>query len=174
MREFLTRSTIWLNIAAYTVGVVLFSLRGHRPSLDSTTRALWTIAVIALGAHFVSAYHFYHSWSHAAAYTETARQTAEVFRINWGGGLFINYALLSIWTIDVSLWWANGIESYRRRTPWSLVMTWHSILIFILFNATVVFKTGAVRWTGLLICLTLIYAWLSINRNRTAALSVSQ
>lgn len=172
MREALTRGTIWITMLTYTVGVVLFALRG-RANLDSLTRWLWTIAVLSLAAHFVCAFHFFHDWSHSAAYTETARQTAEVFRINWGGGLLINYALLSIWTFDVGSWWLRGVESYRQRHPWSVVMLWHGVLIFILFNATVVFKDGVVRWLGLLICLTLIAAWVSINKRRAPSLSIS-
>ncbi len=156
----------------YTIGVVLFALRG-RTNFDSWTRLLWTLGVLALVAHFVCAFHFFHDWSHAAAYLETARQTDEVFRINWGGGLFINYALLSIWTFDVGLWWLRGLESYRLRQPWSVVMIWHGVLIFILFNATVVFKDGIVRWVGLLICLTLVVAWIRINKRPIPSLSIS-
>ena len=33
---------------------------------------------------------------------ETARQTAEVFGINWGGGLFINYTVAILWIGDVA------------------------------------------------------------------------
>jgi hypothetical protein len=39
-------------------------------------------------------------------------------------------------------------------------------LIFIIFNATVVFKDGMTRWVGLLVCLTLVLSWVSISRQR--------
>ena len=163
MREFLTRSTIWFSILAYAVGCVVFAARRDA---DRWTRLAWTTGCSALLAHFICAFDFYHEWSHASAYKETARQTAEVFRINWGGGLFINYTVATLWVADVGWWWFAGLRSYRRR-PWWLVLVWHGFLIFIIFNATVVFKTGPTRWVGLLVCLSLALSWTFINRQRT-------
>jgi hypothetical protein len=171
--EFLTRSTIWISITAYAIGCVIFATARRQPDADRWTRLAWTIGCTALLVHFISAFHFYHAWSHASAYLDTARQTAEVFAINWGGGLFINYAVALLWIGDVAWWWLAGVNSYRRR-PWLLTLIWHSFLIFIIFNATVVFKDGPTRWIGLLICLSLCLSWLFINRQRlltTAQLS---
>jgi hypothetical protein len=86
-----------------------------------------------------------------------------VVGINWGGGLFINYTVALLWLADVAWWWFAGLSSYRRR-PWLLTIVWHSFLIFIIFNATVVFKDGLTRWIGLLICLTLLSSWFLISR----------
>jgi hypothetical protein len=161
--EFLTRSTIWISILAYTIGCVVFATARDT---DRWARLAWTIGCAALVAHFVCAFNFYHAWSHQSAYIDTARQTAEVFKMNWGGGLFINYALASLWTSDVVWWWSAGLSSYRRR-PWLLTLLWHSFLIFIIFNATVVFKDGLARWIGLLVTLTLVLSWVSISRQRS-------
>lgn len=163
--EFLTRSTIWISIAGYVIGCVVFAMARGRMSLDRWTRRAWTTGCIALLVHFAAAFHFYHSWSHHAAYVETARQTAEVVAVNWGGGLFINYAVALLWIVDVASWWVGGVSSYRRR-PWLLTLIWHGFLIFILFNATVVFKDGLIRWVGLLVSLTLCLSWIFINRQR--------
>lgn len=157
--EFLTRSTIWIAIAGYAIGCAVFALARRGPRADAWTRLAWTIGCAALLAHFVSAFHFYHAWSHESAYLDTARQTAEVFAINWGGGLFINYAVAMLWTTDVGVWWFAGVSSYRKR-PWLLTIAWHGFLIFIIFNATVVFKDGLTRWIGLLVCLSLCLSWI--------------
>ncbi len=166
MGQFLTRSTIWIPIVAYTIGCVVFAIARHRVEFDRWARWAWSIGCAVLLAHFAAAFHFYHAWSHKSAYVETARQTAEVFAINWGGGLFINYAVAIAWIIDVVWWWVGGVGSYRRR-PWLLTLIWHGFLIFIIFNATVVFKDGLTRWIGLLICLILCLSWVVINRQRS-------
>ena len=165
MGEFLTRSTIWVSIIGYTLGSVIFalSLSRRRGRWDSAARVAWTVACSSLLAHFVSAFHFYHGWSHAAAYGDTARQTEEVVGFNWGGGLFVNYALLIAWVVDIAWWWRSGLDSYRKR-PWLLVALWHGLLIFIIFNATVVFGDGMVRWVGLAICLLLTLTWLKVMK----------
>jgi hypothetical protein len=159
--EFLTRSTIWVSIVAYAVGCLVFATARQL----RWVRLAWTIGCVSLLAHFIFAFHFYHAWSHDAAYVETARQTAEVFAINWGGGLFINYAVAGLWIADVSWWWFAGLASYRLR-PWWLTLMWHGFLIFIIFNATVVFKDGLIRWIGLLVCLSLCLSWIFISRQR--------
>ncbi len=164
--EFLTRSTIWISILSYAVGCVVFAMASRQTQLDRWVRLAWTIGCAALILHFICAFQFFHSWSHESAYVDTARQTAAVFRINWGGGLFINYAVASLWLADVAWFWFAGVNSYRRR-PWLLTLAWHSFLIFIIFNATVVFKGGMTRWIGLLVCLTLCLSWVSISRQRS-------
>ena len=162
--EFLTRATIWVAIVAYAVGSVVFALARGRSRWDSAARVLWTIAVLSLVGHFICAYQFYHHWSHESAYIDTARQTDEVVGLNWGGGLFINYAFLIIWAIDVAWWWLRGLSSYRTR-PWPVVAAWHGFMIFILFNAMVVFKDGPTRWVGLVICVVLLLSWARIARH---------
>lgn len=160
--EFLTRITIWISILSYTIGSIVFALSRGRYDLDRWARFAWTAGCAALIAHFVCAFNFYHAWSHESAYVDTARQTAEVFKINWGGGLFINYALVLLWVVDVTWWWFAGVSSYRHR-PWLLTLIWHGFLIFIIFNATVVFKDGLTRWVGVLVCLSLCLSWVSIR-----------
>ena len=32
----------------------------------------------------------------------SARQTAEVFGLDWGGGLYVNYAFTAAWVADVA------------------------------------------------------------------------
>ena len=160
--EVLTRTTIWISILSYALGYAIFATTRR---YDQWVRVVWTIGCLALLAHFAAAFNYYHAWSQASAYSETARQTAEVIRINWGGGLFINYAVALFWIVDVGWWWLAGVNSYRRRA-WLVTTIWHGFLIFIIFNATVVFKSGLTRWIGLLICLSLCWNWIQLTTNR--------
>ncbi len=156
--ESLTRLTIWIAIFGYALGTFAFAFARNKHQGDKIARLAWTAATVALLVHSFCAFHFYHGWSETAAYRETARQTAEVFGLNWGGGLYVNYALILGWVVDVGWWWARGLNSYRHR-PRLLIAAWHGFLIFIIFNSTVVFKTGLVRWMGLGVCLSLCLVW---------------
>lgn len=162
--ELLTRITIWIAISGYTLGVCLMLLFRESKVWQARARLVWTAGCLALIAHTICAFHFYHDWSQASALRETARQTAEVTGTNWGGGLFINYAFLTVWAVDV-VWWWRGLEAYRRR-HWAITGIWQFVMIFMIFNATVVFKTGLVRWSGVAICLGLLTVWLSQHRKR--------
>jgi hypothetical protein len=156
--EILTKVTIWVAIAGYAAGAAAFALSRPRRGWDAAARLAWTAACVGLLAHVACAFHFYHGWSHEAAYLDTARQTAEVFGLDWGGGLYVNYALLTGWVLDVIWWWVRGLDAYRRR-PRPLLAAWHGFLLFIIFNAAVVFETGLTRWAGLCVCLGLCLVW---------------
>ncbi|HEX8354393.1 MAG TPA: hypothetical protein VF611_15925 [Pyrinomonadaceae bacterium] len=162
--EILTRVTVWVAVAGYAAGAAAFALSRERRVWESAARAAWTVGCVGLLAHVACAFHFYHGWSHGAAYLDTARQTDEVFGLDWGGGLYVNYALVVGWGLDVAWWWARGLDAYRRR-PWPLAAAWHGFLIFIIFNATVVFKTGPARWAGLGLCLGLCIVWRAAARD---------
>jgi hypothetical protein len=155
--EFLTKMPVWLALAGYGVGASSYLLSRGRRRWDTVARTAWTIGCAGLFAHVLFAFHYYHGWSLTSAYRETARQTAELTGLEWGGGLYINSALLAGWIADV-VWWSRGLKSYRAR-PWRVAAAWHAFLIFIIFNATVVFKTGPLRWMGLGLCLGLTFLW---------------
>jgi hypothetical protein len=97
--------------------------------------------------HVGIAFDLVHHWSHRAAYEETARQTAGVTGLNWGGGIYANDALLLVWVVDVLWWWGNP-ESYKSR-PRSMMWSIHGFLAFMWFNAAVIFAHGWMRWAGL-------------------------
>lgn len=167
--ELLTRITIWIAIGGYAIGVGLSLLFCESQRWQARARLAWTIGCLGLIAHTICAFHFYHDWSQASAYRETARQTAEVTGTNWGGGLFINYAFLLGWAADV-VWWWRGLELYQQR-HWLITATWQGVFIFMIFNATVVFKTGVVRWVGIGLCLGLLLVWLLSVRRKPFAVS---
>ena len=168
----LTKITIWVAIACYAAGAAAFAFSRRRRKRDAAARLAWTVACVALLIHVACAFHFHHGWSHKLAYIETARQTGEVVGLYWGGGLFINYAIMTGWVVDVGCWWLGGLDSYRRR-PWPLVAAWHGFLIFIIFNATVVFKDGFTRWAGLVVCLGLCLVWWLAARDELTRKAVN-
>lgn len=121
-------------------------------------RAFWTLGCLCYLVHVVSAFHYYHHWSHEAAYLETARQTREVVNLEFGAGVFVSYAFTLAWLADVLWWWCHGVESYVRRPRW-VMLAWHGFFFFVVFSATVVFESGSVRWIGLALCLALAVVW---------------
>ena len=165
--ELLTTIAIWVAVVGYAAGAAAFALSRGGAGWDGAARLAWTAACAALLAHVACAFHSYHGWSHGSAYLDTARQTNEVVGLNWGGGLYINYAVMTGWVLDVTWWWLGGLGSYRRRW-WSLTVAWHAFLLFIIFNATVVFKSGPTRWAGLVICSGVCLAWWLAARDHLA------
>jgi hypothetical protein len=159
--EFLTRWTVRVALTLYVLALALrVSAAGCRRRL-ATARLFWTVGCLAFLLHTASAFEFYHDWSHRAAYEATARQTAEVVGLDWGGGLYANYAFAALWTVDVCWWWF-GPEHYQAR-PRTLEWALQGFLGFMAFNATVVFGVGAIRWFGLAATLFLAtivgYTW---------------
>ena len=153
--------TLWsvrIAGALYVVAMVAWLARKER-----MCQVTWTVACAFYLAHVAAAFHFYHGWSHAAAYRETERRTAEVFGVLWGGGLYFNYTFTAIWIADV-LWWWRSLETYRNRPRWiALVIQAFFALMF--FNATVIFAAGRTRWLGLAATALVATVWM---RTRSA------
>jgi hypothetical protein len=159
--EFLTRMTVWVSFVGYLIAGVMRTLSKNRTRWASPARTVSTIACIAMLIHVFLAFQFYHSWSHQAAYEETAKQTSAVAGFNWGGGVYFNYILLTGWVFD-TVWWWRGQDAYSRR-PSLLVASWDFFLAFMFFNAVIVFESGATRIVGLILFLVAGIVWLIIR-----------
>src|SRR5882724_4027554 len=134
--ELATRWTVRAALALYVLALILRAIARPRPA-----RLFWTGGFAAFLIHVACAFHFYHHWSHAAAYQDTAQKTAAATGLDWGGGLYLNYLFALVWGVDVFWWWCNA-ASYTARArivEWSV----QGFLAFMAFNATVVFGHGA-------------------------------
>ena len=159
----LTKWSIWVALLGYALGAVGLLLARREPRWWSLARLAWTAGCVAYLGHVYSAFQFYHGWSHSSAFEETARQTREAVGWEVGEGLFVSYFFTAAWLADVIWWWRAGAENYARR-PRVFTIALHLFFFFIVFNATVVFESGAVRWLGLALCGGLASLWWSTRK----------
>jgi len=143
----ITRNTVRLSLSWYLAALLL--MLGSRPSDWSalTKRGLimrwcWTWAMLSFLVHLAMAFHYYHHWSHADAFERT-RQVSGT-----GEGIYVSYLFTWLWLGDVLWWWLNP-SSYSRRAV-AIGRTLHTFMLFIVFNGTVVYETGVIRWAGLI------------------------
>lgn len=152
--DLLIRGTIWLSLLAWVVGEWR---RCAGRGTKAAGRREWTAGALAALGHAAAAFHFRHGWSHTAAAAETARQTVAVTGLDWGGGLYVNYLFLAVWTGDAAWWWLNP-ETFGRR-PKALDRAVHTFLLFMFVNGAVVFARGPIRVVGTAAVLAVIAAW---------------
>src|SRR5579884_2872153 len=110
--ELLTRWTVRVAVVLYVLSLLL-RLRRQ----PSGARRAWKLGYAAFLVHVACAFHFYHGWSHRAAYAATAQRSAEVIGLAWGGGLYANYAFAALWGADVAWWWLSP-RGYLQRPRW--------------------------------------------------------
>jgi hypothetical protein len=79
-------------------------------------------------------------------------------RSGFGYGILFSHAFTLIWTADVVWWWLMP-ASYLQRPRW-LSAVIHGYLFFIVFQSTIVFGSGLVRWGAVIGCLLLALIWL--------------
>jgi hypothetical protein len=150
----LIRNTIRLALLYYTIALTLL-LRSQPPDWRKPSntirlaRLCWTLAWFTYLIHLAMAFHFAHHWSHA----EALRHTEEVSGV--GEGIFVSHFFTLIWTVDVVSWWLWP-GWYARRPAWIDWML-HGFMLFVVFNATVVFESGWIRWAGVA-----LFAWLAV------------
>jgi hypothetical protein len=164
----LTSWTIRLALLGYALYITLLLTRTGRtqPHLG---RAIWTAACILFLVHVACAFHFYHHWSHSAAWQKTADETEQLLGVPFGDGIYFSYAFLILWVLDVLWLWTPGSPSFRSApaatpvpaihrasamTPrWRLAV--HGFLLFIALNGAIVFESGVTRLVGIPVALAL-------------------
>jgi hypothetical protein len=162
--EVLTFWSAYGSFALYLCAILLQISCGLSTRRLELVKYLWTAACTLMMIHIAAAFHGYHSWSHRAAYDHVANRTREVMGLDWGGGLYANYALGVIWTADV-IWLWSGANNYRSRArciTWSI----HGFLAFMWLNATVVFGSDAISWIGLTAILVIVVCLIAHYRHR--------
>ncbi len=162
--ELLTKLSIWLAILAYAFGMGLKLEARGRTGWLLGARAAWTIGCGFFLGHVLCAFAYFHQWSHAAAYRETARQTAELTGWDWGGGLYFNYIFAAVWLGDVLWWWLAPVSFATR--PSRLNALWHAFFFFMVLNGAVIFVHGPMRWFGLFLCTAVAVLWLASRRDK--------
>lgn len=158
------------QITAWTIRLALLGLmaclmlRMVRPWWAvgaGTQRAIWTAACLLFLAHIAAGMHYYHGWSNAAAYADTAQQTYDKLGVRFGGGIYVNHFMAVLWVADV-LWWWISPQSYARRSPryeqWLI-----GFFLFIAFNGLIVFKEGPLRIAGVVGFTVLGIVWLAVH-----------
>jgi hypothetical protein len=152
----LTRNTIRLALVWYFVALLqLMRLRPGEWSAGSArgsaARWCWTWGAVCYVVHVAMAFHFFHGWSHAHAFEHT-RQVGGV-----GEGLYASYLFTALWIADALAWWCWPVAYSRRSAWWDRGL--HCFMLFIVFNGTVVFAAGTVRWVSGLAFGLLAVAW---------------
>ena len=158
---FLIRGTVCVSLGYYALAATLM-LRLRLADWAATTssgrlaRTCWTLACLAYLIHVAFAFHYIHHWSHAEAF-EHVRQAGGV-----GEGIFVSYLFTLLWTGDVMWWWIAPL-SYAGRSVW-IDRALHGFMAFVIFNGTVVFASGFIRWAGVAMFIWLVWLWASRGR----------
>jgi hypothetical protein len=140
-----TRLTVRLALLYYALalGLMLFLRREDweaRTPAGRLARCAWTLGWLSYLVHLTAAFHYYHHWSHADAVERTGKVSG------FGGGIFVSHLFTLLWTADVAWWWLRP-GGYAARSG-AVGTTLHGFMLFIVFNATMVYETGFIRWAG--------------------------
>jgi hypothetical protein len=162
----LVRNTVRLALLYYALAASLMLLlrRDDWAAVSARgrlARGCWTLAWAAYVIHVGVAFHYAHHWSHAEAVEATRRRSGV------GEGIYVSHLFTLLWTADV-LWWWLWSRGYAARNAW-VDRVLHGFMVFVIFNATVVFEGGLVRWAGAVLLAALAGVWLSGRARRARA-----
>lgn len=143
----LVTGSVWLAMVLYGAALIATIAIPYASPGRSFVRILWTAAVIAMVGHAAAAMHVAHGWSHARAVEHTAKRTAELLGWEVGWGVYANYLVLLVWSVDAAAAWRRRVSEPPPR--WSQAV--HVFVGFMIFQGAVVFATGPSRWLGLAI-----------------------
>jgi hypothetical protein len=158
----LTRNTIRLSLAWYAVALALMihlrSAEDRRAitPLGNSARWCWTWACLTFVIHVAVAFHYFHHWSHTHAFEHTREVSG------FGEGLYISYFFTLFWSADAAAWWFAPAW-YAARSPW-IDRVLHGFMLFIVFNGTVIYEQGPIRWIAAAGFFAIALLWLSKTR----------
>jgi hypothetical protein len=165
----LIRNTIRLSLAYYAAaaGLMLFLTPAEWNGTDrgGLARWCWSLAWATYIVHVGMAFHFYHGWSHDHA----VRHTEEVS--GFGPGIYMSHLFTLLWTLDVAWWWLWP-RDYAIRPNW-IGRSLHGFMAFIIFNGTVVYETGPIRWAGAALFAALGGLWMYSRFGKDVKVKVS-
>ena len=148
--------------ATMLVATVLWAwaevLKIARPHRVEPARQLWTASVALALVHAALGFDVAYGWSHAAAAADTARRTAEVTGLEWGGGMAVNYVFLTLWLADATWWWADA-PGYARR-PMALERARLLLFLFMFVNGAIVFAGNLARAIAVPATVAVCAAWV--------------
>jgi hypothetical protein len=76
----------------------------------------------------------------------------------FGPGIYVSHLFTLLWTLDVACWWLRP-HAYATRPAW-IGRALHAFMAFIVFNGTVVYENGPIRWAGVAMFVALGGLWL--------------
>lgn len=149
----IARSSAWLAIAIYVLSLILELRQSNAP----TRRVVWALGAICLTAHILWTILVVHHASLHEAYAHTAQKTQAFIGIPVGEGLYVNFAMLGLWSLDAVAWClAPGWDRFRRKFVWPM----HVTFSFLFLNAAIVFASPLGRMFGIAALLVALGAWL--------------
>jgi hypothetical protein len=154
----------WTILAATVLWAWAEVLKIRYPQRADFARALYTTALVLALVHVVAAFESAYAWSHDAAIDGTARQTAAVIGIRWGGGIFVNYLFLAAWAVDVWHWW-TAPDAHRRRSA-RLEILRLSFFLLMFINGAILFAGPVARVVGIPAVAAVMTAWLLVARRQ--------
>ena len=72
----------------------------------------------------------------------------------FGEGVYVSDLFALAWTADVAAWWLGPAWYCAALAVVGRVL--HGFMLFMVFNATIVYETGPIRWGGVA-----LFAWLA-------------
>jgi len=148
------------------IAAVLYAIAIVRMIQGRAARLPWAAGCAFYLAHVAAAFNGAYRWSHAVAVQETARQTRDLFGLDWGGGIWFNYLFTAIWTAG-AIWWLAAPASRALRPSW-IGTAMHLYMAWMFINGAVVFPQGPTRWIAAATAAAiLVYYGVQWNRTTT-------
>lgn len=129
-------------------------------------RVFYIAGCVLLLFHIPLALHYAYHWQHKTMIDQTARQTLQITGVNFRGGPYINYVFAGLWLVDAIYWQVAGDYRYFSRSRF-ISISLHVFLMFVAFNATVIFAGGPTRVFAMITIFVVFTAYIA-SRQRGA------
>ena len=152
--------SVWISLSLFALAEV-----ARARTARAWPRAVSAAGLVLMIVHILIAMGGRHDWSHTSALAATAAQTGDVYGLDWGGGVYVNYVFVVLWILVVLRCWGDQPGAAGAgRVPNAIVWAVRWGFLIIIANAAVVFAGGWRRLAGAAIVGALVVAWFRKGR----------
>lgn len=155
MIDVIVRGSIWLSLVSFVAAQ--FGFRSAHGPAGRRALVVYGAGAVLLAVHIAAVFAWHHDWSHARAVEATARETSRVFGLDWGGGVWVNYAFLAAWIADALRRTRGRVTAGQPvgTAGWAV----RAAAFVVIVNGAIVFVPWPRNLIGVAIVLALVVAW---------------
>lgn len=120
---------------------------------------LWFAGYFFMALHVFAAFQFVHHWDHNDAWNRTATETEDMTGIRTGTGIWANYLILAVWSLDLIR--LHRAKRLKRKPSIKVDRVVATFFGFMFINATVVFGPICYRYLCWPALGLLLLVWIS-------------
>lgn len=156
-------ASMWAAVVLYLLAWACQAQAALAPAMLKRSRLFLSLGAGALLYHAVSAFHFFHGWSHAAAVATLSMRAYDLLEVRTGALMYAIYFYLLVWVVELAWSWA-AFAAWGKRPGWvgwpvRIFLAGFGVALAAWVGGVSVYEVAPLRWSLPALGLAALLAW---------------